>query len=131
MARFEALITPVADGQALRAALEQIAQSWGAALTWLDRRNASLELISGGLPVKLLLELRRGDVLGVLVSSREGMGRRGTPKKKASRPIAEGALIARSPCPGAIPLQPRRTDLSRSLRAKQVTGRDRWGFCTH
>ena len=28
MARFEALITPVADGQALRAALKQIAQSW-------------------------------------------------------------------------------------------------------
>jgi hypothetical protein len=81
MARFEALITPVADGQALRAALEQIAQSWGAALTWLDRRNASLDLISGGLPVKLLLELRRGDVLGVLVSSREGMGA-GAPQSK-------------------------------------------------
>nr|WP_254931912.1 hypothetical protein [Cyanobium sp. BA20m-14] len=74
MARFEALITPVADGQALRAALEQIAQSWGAALTWLDRRNASMDLVAGGLPVKLLLELRRGDVLGVLVSSQEGMG---------------------------------------------------------
>ena len=81
MARFEALITPVADGQALRAALEQIAQSWGAALTWLDRRNASMDLVSGGLPVKLLLELRRGDVLGVLVSSREGMGA-GAPKAK-------------------------------------------------
>ena len=81
MARFEALITPVADGQALRAALEQIAQSWGAALTWLDRRNASLDLVSGGLPVKLLLELRRGDVLGVLVSSREGMGA-GAPQSK-------------------------------------------------
>ena len=81
MARFEALITPVADGQALRAALEQIAQSWGAALTWLDRRNASMDLVSGGLPVKLLLELRRGDVLGVLVSSREGMGA-GAPQSK-------------------------------------------------
>ena len=35
MARFEALITPVADGQALRAALEQIAHSWGVALVGL------------------------------------------------------------------------------------------------
>ena len=74
MARFEALIKPIADGKALRDALEQLAQSWGGVLTWLDRRNASLDLVSGGLPVKLLLELRRGDVLGVLVSSREGMG---------------------------------------------------------
>ena len=40
-----------------------------------------MDLVSGGLPVKLLLELRRGDVLGVLVSSREGMGA-GAPQSK-------------------------------------------------
>ena len=96
MARFEALITPVADGQPLRAALEQIAQSWGAALTWLDRRNASLDLVSGGLPVKLLLELRRGDVLGVLVSSREGMGA-GAPQSKKLLDQLLRELIAHVP----------------------------------
>ena len=53
MARFEALIKPIADGKTLRDALEQLAQSWGGVLTWLDRRNASLDLVSGGLPVKL------------------------------------------------------------------------------
>ena len=46
MARFEALITPVADGSELRGELEQIAQLWGGALTWLDRRNASIDLVS-------------------------------------------------------------------------------------
>ncbi|MEX0588863.1 MAG: hypothetical protein WD136_06370 [Cyanobium sp.] len=74
MARFEALITPVVDGDLLRDGLEQIAQEWGGILTWLDSRNASLDLVSGGLQVKLLLELRSGDALLLLVTSREGMG---------------------------------------------------------
>lgn len=90
MARFEALITPVADGSDLRDGLEQIAQQWGGVLTWLDRRNASLDLVSVGLPVKLLLELQRGEVLGVLISSREGMGA-GAPRTQA---LLEELLLA-------------------------------------
>jgi|LauGreDrversion2_6_1035139.scaffolds.fasta_scaffold71366_1 hypothetical protein len=74
MARFEALITPVIDGNDLRETLDQIAQQWGGSLTWLDRRNASLDLVSAGLQLKFLLELRRGDDLLLLVTSREGMG---------------------------------------------------------
>ena len=74
MARFEALITPVIEGNDLRETLDQIAQQWGGSLTWLDHRNASLDLVSAGLPLKFLLELRRGDDLLLLVTSREGMG---------------------------------------------------------
>ena len=81
MARFEALITPVADGSELRGELEQIAQLWGGALTWLDRRNVSIDLVSAGMPVKLLLELQGGNALGILVTSREGMGA-GAPQSK-------------------------------------------------
>lgn len=74
MARFEALITPVVDGNDLRETLDQIAQQWDGSLTWLDRRNASLDLVSAGLQLKFLLELRRGDDLLLLVTSQEGMG---------------------------------------------------------
>lgn len=74
MARFEALITPVIDGHDLRETLDQIAQQWDGSLTWLDRRNASLDLVSAGLQLKFLLDLRRDDDLLLLVTSREGMG---------------------------------------------------------
>ena len=81
MARFEALITPVIDGNDLRETLDQIAQQWGGSLTWLDHRNASLDLVSAGLQLKFLLELRRCDDLLLLVTSREGMGA-GAPSTK-------------------------------------------------
>ena len=96
MARFEALITPVADGSELRGELEQIAQLWGGALTWLDRRNASIDLVSAGMPVKLLLELQGGDALGILVTSREGMGA-GAPQSQKLLDQLLKALLERMP----------------------------------
>ena len=96
MARFEELITPVADGSELRGELEQIAQLWGGALTWLDRRNVSIDLVSAGMPVKLLLELQGGNALGILVTSREGMGA-GAPQSQKLLDQLLKALLERMP----------------------------------
>lgn len=76
MARLEALIAPVADGEQLRGALGRLAREMGGTFTWLDGRNASIALTAGprALAVQVLLELRDGTELGVLLSSREGMG---------------------------------------------------------
>jgi hypothetical protein len=76
MARFEALLAPVRDLEAARTCIDQLAQEWQGAADWLDKRNASLtvHVAPTGLQVKLLLELQPSGQLGVLVSSREGMG---------------------------------------------------------
>lgn len=76
MARFEALLAPASNASDWSAAIEQLAQEWQGAPDWLDGRNASLtvHVAPTGLQVKLLLELRHSGQLGVLISSREGMG---------------------------------------------------------
>ena len=76
MARFEALLAPVRDLEAARTCIDQLAQEWQGAADWLDGRNASLtvHVAPTGLQVKLLLELQHSGQLGVLISSREGMG---------------------------------------------------------
>jgi hypothetical protein len=76
MARFEALLAPVRDLDAARACIDQLAQEWHGVPEWLDGRNASLtvHVAPTGLQVKLLLELQHSGQLGVLITSREGMG---------------------------------------------------------
>jgi hypothetical protein len=76
MARFEALLAPVRDLEAARACIDQLAQEWQSVPDWLDGRNASLtvHVAPTGLQVKLLLELQHSGQLGVLITSREGMG---------------------------------------------------------
>ena len=121
MARFEALITPVIDGNDLRETLDQIAQQWGGSLTWLDRRNASLDLVSAGLQLKFLLELRRGDDLLLLVTSREGMGAGAPPYPRA---FGEAAGLDHRPhaqVAGDVPLGPRRPDPSSAPGANPLT----------
>ncbi|MCP9887829.1 hypothetical protein KBY96_07775 [Cyanobium sp. ATX 6A2] len=78
MARLEALLAPVADGEGFRAALAALAREMGGTFTWLDGRNASIALTAGprALLVQVLLELRAGAELELLLSSREGMGNR-------------------------------------------------------
>jgi hypothetical protein len=76
MARLEALLAPVADGEEFRGALAALSRQMGGSFTWLDDRNASIALTKGprALPVQVLLEIRPRCQLGVLVGSREGMG---------------------------------------------------------
>ncbi|KEF41400.1 MAG: hypothetical protein ER33_11815 [Cyanobium sp. CACIAM 14] len=76
MARLEALLAPAADGEPLRDAIGGLAAELGGAILWLDGRNASIALVAGSraVAVQVLLELRSRSELGVLVSSREGMG---------------------------------------------------------
>ncbi len=77
MARYEAHLqcpelTP-ADAQQL---VDRLALALRVAVTWLDRRNASIALVlpPQGLGVQLLLEFQNHGAITVLVNSREGMG---------------------------------------------------------
>ena len=90
MARLEAILTGVPDERELRLVLEQLDPGSAGTFTWLDQRNASLALLpsSAAVPVQVLLELKGRGELGVLVTSREGMGR-GAP---LSRGVLEGLL---------------------------------------
>lgn len=60
----------------LRSLLEQLTDRLPLAFTWLDQRNAALTVQTVGLatPVEVLLELTGQGKLGILLSSREGMG---------------------------------------------------------
>ena len=77
MARLEAILTGVPGERELRLVLEQLDPGNAGTFTWLDQRNASLALLPGSaaLPVQVLFELKGRGELGVLVTSREGMGR--------------------------------------------------------
>ena len=70
----------------LRLLLEQLDPGPGGSFTWLDSRNSSITVIpeSHALPVQVLLELRGRHGLGVLVTSREEMGR--------GAPLSHGVL---------------------------------------
>ena len=86
MARLEAILTGVPGDRELRRVLEQLDPGSAGTFTWLDQRNASLALLpsSAAAPVQVLLELRGRGELGVLVTSREGMGR--------GAPLSRGVL---------------------------------------
>ena len=86
MARLEAILTGVPGERELRLVLEQLDPGNAGTFTWLDQRNASLALLpsSAAVPVQVLLELRGRGELGVLVTSREGMGR--------GAPLSRGVL---------------------------------------
>jgi hypothetical protein len=77
LARLEAILTGVPGDRELRLVLEQLDPGSDGTFTWLDQRNASLALLpsSAAVPVQVLLELKGRGELGVLVTSREGMGR--------------------------------------------------------
>ena len=77
LARLEAILTGVPGDRELRLVLEQLEPGPAGTFTWLDQRNASLALLPGSaaLPVQVLFELKGRGELGVLVTSREGMGR--------------------------------------------------------
>ena len=76
LARLEAILTGVPGDRELRLVLEQLDPGHAGTFTWLDQRNASLALMpsSAAVPVQVLLELKGRGELGVLVTSREGMG---------------------------------------------------------
>ena len=76
MARLEALLKGIPDERELRVLIEQIDPGPVGALDWLDQRNLAITVLPGsmGLRVLVLLERRGQDELGVLVTSREGMG---------------------------------------------------------
>ena len=86
LARLEAILTGVPGDRELRLVLEQLDPGSAGTLTWLDQRNASLALLpsSAAVPVQVLLELKGRGELGVLVTSREGMG--------GGAPLSRGVL---------------------------------------
>ncbi|WP_438983597.1 hypothetical protein [Vulcanococcus sp.] len=86
LARLEAILTGVPGDRELRLVLELLDPGNAGTFTWLDQRNASLVLMPGiaALPVQVLLELKGRGELGVLVISREGMGR--------GAPLSRGVL---------------------------------------
>ncbi|MCX5937404.1 MAG: hypothetical protein NTW02_04175 [Cyanobium sp. LacPavin_0920_WC12_MAG_62_9] len=86
MARLEALLSGMPGDRELRLLLEQIDPGPGGSFTWLDPRNTAITVLpaSHALPVQVLLELRGRHGLGVLVTSREGMGR--------GAPLSHGVL---------------------------------------
>jgi len=74
MARLEALLAPAADDERLREAMASLARELGGIFTWLDGRNASINLTVGprALAVQVLLELRVGGELeGLLLHGRQ------------------------------------------------------------
>lgn len=101
MARLEALLAPVADGEEFRGVLAATAKEVGGTFTWLDGRNASIALTSGPrcLAVQVLLEIRPRGELGVMVSSREGMGN-GAPLSTAV--LARLLADLQAALPGAV-----------------------------
>jgi hypothetical protein len=86
LARLEAILTGVPGDRELRLVLEQLDPGGAGTFTWLDQRNASLALLpsSAAVPIQVLLELKGRGELGVLVTSREGMGR--------GAPLSRGVL---------------------------------------
>ena len=86
LARLEAVLSGMPGERELRLLLEQLDPVPGGSFTWLDPRNTAITVIpaSHALPVQVLLELRGRHELGVLITSREGMGR--------GAPLSHGVL---------------------------------------
>jgi hypothetical protein len=84
LARLEALLSLQPGSLNRRQPLDQLGVELATELTWLDPRNACLNLVAGpsALQVQVLFELRGRDQLSVLVNSREGMSS-GAPLSRA------------------------------------------------
>ncbi|WP_411868878.1 hypothetical protein [Vulcanococcus limneticus] len=94
MARLEAHLAGLPGDAVLRAGLQRLAVELGGTLSWLDQRNATLVLNHGpsGLSVQVLLELGNPGEVGVLVSSREGMGRGAPLSRQALDQVLAGLM---------------------------------------
>lgn len=77
MARLEALLSGMPTEPDARRCIEDLAVALGEPCSWLDPRNAVLAIHAGAfsLPIQVLLELKGRGQLGVLISSREAVGR--------------------------------------------------------
>ena len=86
LARLEAVLSGMPGERELRPLLEQLDPGPGGSFTWLDPCNTAITVnpASHALPVQVLLELRGRHELGVLITSREGMGR--------GAPLSHGVL---------------------------------------
>lgn len=84
LARLEALLLLQPGALNRRQPLDQLGVELATELTWLDPRNACLNLVAGpsALQVQVLFELRGRDQLSLLVNSREGMSS-GAPLSRA------------------------------------------------
>lgn len=94
MARLEAHLAGLPGDPGLRSGLQRLAADLGGELLWLDERNAMLRLNPGtsGLSVRVLLELSHPGEVGVLVSSREGMGRGAPFSRQALEQVLAGLM---------------------------------------
>ena len=77
MARLEAQLAGMPAEPDAHRCIEDLAQALGEPCNWLDARNAALAIHAGSLslPIQVLLELNGRGQLGVLISSREAVGR--------------------------------------------------------
>ena len=77
MARLEAQLTGMPAEPDAHRCIEDLAKALGEPCNWLDPRNAALAIHAGSLslPIQVLLELKGRGQLGVLISSREAVGR--------------------------------------------------------
>lgn len=84
MARFEALIAPVAGCTCLERVMEQLRSVLGGRIDWINPSCASIHCLvgAGALELQVLLELKSVGELTVLISSRERMGS-GAPHSRA------------------------------------------------
>jgi hypothetical protein len=84
MARLEAQLAGVPSAPEAHRCIEELSQALGEPCNWLDARNAALAIHAGSLslPIQVLIELKGRGQLGVLISSREAVGR-GAPLTKS------------------------------------------------
>jgi hypothetical protein len=77
VARLEAQLTGMPAEPDAHRCIEDLAQALGEPCNWLDARNAALAIHADSLslPIQVLLELKGRGQLGVLIRSREAVGR--------------------------------------------------------
>jgi len=77
VARLEAQLAGMPSEPDAHRCIEDLAQALGEPCNWLDARNAALAIHAGSLslPIQVLIELKGRGQLGVLISSREAVGR--------------------------------------------------------
>lgn len=112
MARLEAQLTGMPAEPDAHRCIEDLAKALGEPCNWIDLRNAAIAIHAGAvsLPIQVLLELKGRGQLGVLISSREPLGR-GAPLSQAvleqvlehlGRLIPDAQLLYRSDRDGPL-----------------------------
>ena len=112
MARLEAQLTGMPAEPDAHRCIEDLAKALGEPCNWIDLRNAAIAIHAGAvsLPIQVLLELKGRGQLGVLISSREALGR-GAPLSQAvleqvlehlGRLIPDAQLLYRSDRDGPL-----------------------------